>query len=172
MSNKLLIIVSFGLFQNLNSWSAFASSYTDNSSSLVLCLNDHQPKNPVSSLDHLLSNEMTALPVAGAWWSLRGSQNQEKKIPLTLVSQLSFDRLEQLEAQCRSWGGPISAVLYLALDYSSGGRNSKAIAKKMGLKLDINSPEALLESCTELAMHFHARMEREQPCQVMKIHVT
>lgn len=48
------------------------------------------------------------------WWS----PAPESPNPVTLVTQLSHDRLPQLEAQCASWGGRLSAVVYLSVPAS------------------------------------------------------
>lgn len=105
----------------------YASADTDGFSEsqsqlLTSCLNSSQPlSSRYSSQAHALADEMSPLPVAGAWWSRR-----PPAVPVTIVTQLSFDRLEQLEAQCRSWHGPISAVAYMALDYIPEGRTGAA----------------------------------------------
>jgi hypothetical protein len=41
--------------------------------------------------------------------------------PVTLVTQLSVDRLPQLAAQCASWSGRLSAVAYLAVPAAPSG---------------------------------------------------
>lgn len=40
-------------------------------------------------------------------------------IPVTVVTQASVDRLSQLEAQCRSWNGRLSAVIYTSVTQAS-----------------------------------------------------
>jgi hypothetical protein len=35
--------------------------------------------------------------------------------PLTLATHTSYDRLFQLRAQCKSWGGPLVVAVHLAL---------------------------------------------------------
>ncbi|GLC35865.1 hypothetical protein PLESTM_000376800 [Pleodorina starrii] len=70
--------------------------------------------------------------VLGTWWSARNSS-----LPLTVVTQLSANRLQQLRAMCRAWHGPLSAVVYIpvqlegpsaaaAVDASGGGRDGAA----------------------------------------------
>ncbi|MCX6117281.1 MAG: hypothetical protein NT027_07050, partial [Proteobacteria bacterium] len=56
------------------------------------------------------------IAVAGVWWSGKSST-----VPVTVVTQASVDRLGQLAAQCRSWGGPLSAAVYLPLYQQSAG---------------------------------------------------
>jgi hypothetical protein len=48
--------------------------------------------------------------VAAAWWTRRTSP-----VPLTIVTHSDTTRLDQLEAQCVSWAGPLDAVLYVSL---------------------------------------------------------
>lgn len=36
-------------------------------------------------------------------------------IPVTVVTQVSANRLVQLEAQCRDWNGPLSVVIYTSV---------------------------------------------------------
>lgn len=45
-----------------------------------------------------------------AWWS-----SKPRKIDLTVATGLTPTRLPQLEAQCLSWRGPLSAAIYLVL---------------------------------------------------------
>jgi glycosyltransferase-like protein LARGE len=50
-------------------------------------------------------------------WSAKGSGAKQQRLQqtVTLASSLTAGRLDQLEAQCRLWSGPISAVVYLAV---------------------------------------------------------
>lgn len=57
-----------------------------------------------------------SLRLTGAWWSRKPAA-----APLTIVTQLSLDRVEQLFAQCKSWPGPISAVMYVAIQRKKEG---------------------------------------------------
>lgn len=68
------------------------------------------------SLEDFFSGRQNDLAIAGVWWSERPST-----VPVTVITQASGDRLGQLEAQCRSWGGPLSAAIYLPLYQPSAG---------------------------------------------------
>ena len=46
----------------------------------------------------------------GAWWS-----SKPTKVPVTVVTQASVDRISQLSVQCRSWRGPLAVVLYTSV---------------------------------------------------------
>ena len=57
-----------------------------------------------------MADNLSAIPVAGAWWSAK-----PPAVALTLVTQLSANRAAQLLHQCSSWPGPISAAMYIAI---------------------------------------------------------
>jgi hypothetical protein len=57
-----------------------------------------------------MADEPASVEVVGAWWT-----NKTARVPATLVTQATVDRIPQLYAQCRSWPGPLSVVLYLGL---------------------------------------------------------
>ena len=135
--------------KNLSSYAA-AAIIIPNSDILMDCLNRNQPRHWKTSIKHALRDKMTAVPVAGAW-----STRHPPKVPATLVTQLSLDRLEQLEAQCRSWSGPISSVVYMALRLRDDW-------VKDAPPTTSDSLQVALEELKE----FHARMERGHVCQV------
>lgn len=78
---------------------------------LAECMNAaHVPKN--NSIRDALSTCrcdtcIPSLRVVGSWWSLKPST-----WPLTVVTQASLSRLHQIEAQCKSFRGPLSVALY------------------------------------------------------------
>lgn len=59
---------------------------------------------------HLANDLPTCLKATKVWWSGKMAQ-----LPVTLVTQLSADRLKQLRAQCMAWKGPLAAALHLPL---------------------------------------------------------
>ena len=124
-----------------------------NHNRLMECLNSNQPREWKTSIKRALRDKMTAVPVAGAW-----STRHPPKVPATLVTQLSLDRLEQLEAQCRSWSGPISSVVYMALRLRNDWFEETPPTTS-------DSLEMALEELKE----FHERMERGHVCQVFII---
>ncbi len=50
------------------------------------------------------------LQVVGVWWTRRTSP-----VPLTILTNSDIKRLDQLEAQCVSWAGPLDAILHMPL---------------------------------------------------------
>ncbi|PNH12726.1 Glycosyltransferase-like protein LARGE [Tetrabaena socialis] len=60
--------------------------------------------------EHFTEDLPSCLHPARVWWSARPAG-----IPVTLVTQLSVERLPQLRAQCALWNGPLAAALYLPL---------------------------------------------------------
>lgn len=77
--------------------------------SLVSCVNqDYQIKN--MTWIKAMNDELNPVALAGVWWS-----EKNRSVPLTIVTQTSADRLYQLQAQCKSWQGPLSAAVYVAL---------------------------------------------------------
>ena len=112
---------------------------------------------------------------------------------MTIATQLSFDRLEQLWAQCKSWPGPISAVAYIALD-EEAGRLQRERKMQLGGKMRLSSESKLipgglgwhngtdpliktegdsefaapvtLSQAMETVIQFHAAAESDLPCQV------
>ena len=148
-----------------NAWAAAPQgSKGEGSKQLMRCINDHQPEEKLASLSRALKDELSSLPVAGAWWS-----DRPPAVPMTIVTQLSFDRLDQLEAQCRSWHGPISAVAYLPLD--SKGGDSRGAMQRFRTRMKLSATQgagggSILDEAVEYMQQFHARMEKSRPCQV------
>ncbi|GLC43643.1 hypothetical protein PLESTF_001615000 [Pleodorina starrii] len=59
---------------------------------------------------HFVEDQPTSLVAARVWWS-----HKPAGLPVTLVTQLSIGRLEQLRAQCATWRGPLAAAIYIPL---------------------------------------------------------
>ncbi|GAX72769.1 hypothetical protein CEUSTIGMA_g225.t1 [Chlamydomonas eustigma] len=57
-----------------------------------------------------MSDDLAAIAIEGIWWS-----GKHRPVPLTIITQASADRIPQLYSQCKSWRGPLSAVLYISL---------------------------------------------------------
>lgn len=105
---------------------------------LIRCINKHQPYEPsLSSWVEALDDKPLAVNIARAWWSRKDGGN----VPLTIVTQLSLERLPQLDAQCKSYRGPISAALYIPLTGS------------------LEAQQAALEAAIRRAGDFHAKSE-------------
>lgn len=64
---------------------------------LKQCLNNNQPPVEVNTWENAMSDRMAAVKVAEAWWSAT-----PPAVPMTIITQLSLDRLGQLKAQVRS----------------------------------------------------------------------
>jgi len=60
--------------------------------------------------DHMLQDLAPCLRPHRSWWSVH-----PPRLPVTLVTQLSFDRMSALKAQCQSWAGPLAAGIYVPL---------------------------------------------------------
>lgn len=76
---------------------------------MMKCINErYVPR--VVTWNKAMADVLPSVKTVGIWWS-----NKTASIPMTIVTQLSYDRIDQLKAQCDTWGGPISAVVYLGL---------------------------------------------------------
>lgn len=76
---------------------------------LEMCINDgYLPK--LLSWQESFVDCVPALYVLGTWWSSRPRRN-----PVTIITHATINRLPQLHAQCRSWEGSISVVLYTSI---------------------------------------------------------
>ncbi|KAL6753172.1 glycosyl-transferase for dystroglycan-domain-containing protein [Haematococcus lacustris] len=96
----LLSIFSLGIY---------SSDGADKAKAVVGCM-------PDSCLDrrtvwaHMLEDVPPCLAAKRAWWS-----SQPARHSVTLITQLSADRLPALRAQCAAWSGPLAAAVYLPL---------------------------------------------------------
>jgi hypothetical protein len=66
-------------------------------------------------------------------------------------------------AQCNSWPGPISAALYVALDYGGGLKGRIQAGTEPG---GSSGPDSVLKAALEKAKQFHAMAEKDLHCQV------
>lgn len=76
---------------------------------LLDCVNGKYSPKPVS-WSSAMSDAPASVRILGLWWSSKVMSS-----PVTVVTQLSVDRMTQLRKQCESWNGRLSAVVYLAL---------------------------------------------------------
>lgn len=74
--------------------------------------------------DHFTQDLPSCMVAARVWWSRRPAG-----IPVTLVTQASAERLDQLRAQCATWRGPLAAALYLPL-YNPSSHELSAESKQ------------------------------------------
>eukprot|EP00798_Chlamydomonas_sp_ICE-L_P018185 gene18185-24623_t len=98
--------------------------------------------------DHLLKDRPSCLNASHSWWSKLPSS-----IPVTLVTQLSGDRIPQLQAQCDVWLGPLAATIYLPL-LSPAGRD-----------LPPDARQRLLETVDAVQKLFNYA-EKQNKCQL------
>lgn len=85
---------------------------------------------------------------------------QRNATDVSIVTQLSVDRLYMLEAQCGSWGSIISASVHVPLVEGHIVSELAELANK-----DANAP-------LELISDFHERMEKRGRCKLDLVYVT
>ena len=73
---------------------AAVSTVHASSELLKQCINSNQPEEDVTNWEHVMSDRMSAVKIAEAWWS-----SKPPEVPMTIITQLSLDRLGQLAAQ-------------------------------------------------------------------------
>ncbi|KAG2493832.1 hypothetical protein HYH03_008050 [Edaphochlamys debaryana] len=95
------------------------------------CFSDQNCLAKRTAWEHFSDDLPSCLQPARIWWSPR-----PPGIPVTLVTQLSADRIAQLKAQCATWGGPLAAALYLPLHNPSDVELSAANKQKLQAMVD------------------------------------
>ena len=110
------------------------------------CLNAPGCHASTTTWDHMLEDRPSCLTAHKTWWSSDDNDKPSQvtaggsssPFPVTLVTQLSLNRLPQLRAQCATWRGPLAAVVYLPLLREGGeeegggeGKLSTAAAEKL-----------------------------------------
>lgn len=78
-------------------------------SALMDCINSEYVAQDMT-WEHNMQQKLGSLKAVAAWWN-----NRLPSLPLTLVTSGSMTRLQQVAAQCLSWNGPLSVVLYQPL---------------------------------------------------------
>ncbi|KAL4458204.1 hypothetical protein ABPG75_013069 [Micractinium tetrahymenae] len=73
---------------------------------------------------------------------------------VTLISQLSLDRLDKLENQCRTWPLPLAAAVYVPSQYGI------LLGRQPG------EPPMLVSAVAEQLSQFHARMQQAGRCHL------
>lgn len=91
---------------------------------LAQCLNDNHVPAGVSWAT-AMQDDMNTLKVVGTWWTA-----YPREVLLTLVTTSTSDRLNQLEAQCKTWPGPLSVALFIGLyqEDATGPLNAENVA--------------------------------------------
>ena len=78
---------------------------------------------------------------------LRGSTRQANDKDITVVTQLSVDRLPQLEAMCAAWNGVVSAAVLVPPPGASGQQKAHRLVQESHARVEGNSGRCLLNSC-------------------------
>lgn len=124
---------------------------------LQSCINSHQPISNVTTWQMVTDEQPTNITVSHIIWSKRSASSPSSRNPLTITTQLSLNRIHQLEAQCRAWPGPISAVIYLAIiqhvDHASTLPNrQRAVLNRLmstleSAKVEVSTEAAVFPGC-------------------------
>ena len=101
-------------------------------------------------MDSKFKNEAN-LYAAGAWWS-----QKKPSVPLTIVTQLSSNRISQLWAQCKTFPGTISAAVHLGLYQEQ--------SKPLSLRNNANVKKAIRN-----LSEFHKSVERDASACILDI---
>lgn len=121
---------------------------------LVDCINAQYDEDTTTTwkraMDSKFKNEAN-LYAAGAWWS-----QKEPSVPLTIVTQLSSNRLSQLWAQCKTFPGTISAAIHIGLYQEQ--------SKPLSLRNNANVKKAI-RSVSE----FHKTVERDDSACILDV---
>ena len=101
-----------------------------------------------------LMNELPQLKIE----QILDSTKARSASDVSLVTQLSFERLYMLEGQCDVWNGVISAAVYIALV------NGQAVTVELNSNQD---PQLTpMEVIREKFQEFHALAEAKSPCKL------
>ncbi|EFJ40603.1 hypothetical protein VOLCADRAFT_108086 [Volvox carteri f. nagariensis] len=120
---------------------------------LTACINTHQPDIKGTTWTDAMRDQPTYFKVVGMWWSRKRAD-----VPVTITTQLSWNRKWQLKAMCRSWAGPIAAVMHMPVLLPRLTRSRDAA---LG---DVSN--ATLQRAVNTVAAFHARLDASQPCKL------
>eukprot|EP00798_Chlamydomonas_sp_ICE-L_P007001 gene7001-100_t len=81
---------------------------------LLACYNSEATEGP-GTFGGFLKGVPYSLHLHKAFWSKHSTT-----LPLTIVTGLDLTRLDALEAQCKSWPGPLGAAVYVSLRHEEG----------------------------------------------------
>lgn len=90
-----------------------------------------------------MADSPASFKAAGAWWS-----KKPLTIPLTIVTQLSANRMTQLWMQCKSWPGPLSAAVLIPI--------IQAVAQPLSFRND-----QILRRTIKAITDFHVAAEQD-----------
>ncbi|PNW82760.1 hypothetical protein CHLRE_06g292900v5 [Chlamydomonas reinhardtii] len=120
---------------------------------LVGCLNSNQPNHNGTYWSAAMADEPPYLKVVGMWWSAKAASS-----PLTITTQLSWNRKWQLKAMCRTYAGPVSAVMHMPVLLPR-------LTGRQDATLDDISNAALQRAVDKVAS-FHAKLEGNGSCKL------
>ena len=123
---------------------------------LQACLNAPRCKLRRTIWSDMLDDLPPCIEVHKVWWDEAG---QTRSFPVTLVTQLSVNRLPQLQAQCTTWRGPLAAVVYLSVIEEQAGEGSLSEAASRKVEQAASDVEQLMAWARELG-------GTEQRCQL------
>jgi len=96
-------------------------SLSDPPAALYRCMNEGSTAQQ-TTYDDFARGKPARLRLRKAWWSKAAAERKpgDGAPPLTIATGLNPGRLDQLQSQCQSWGGPLSAAVYLVLPQYEG----------------------------------------------------
>ena len=149
MASKLSAWIVF------NSFMALASVHAEDpkAEAVMACLNSKRCGLGRTTWDHMLEDRPSCLKAHRVWWATEPSKARRSTFPVTLVTQLSSNRLPQLRAQCATWAGPIAAAIYMPLlleEGSGGGGGGKEAGSGDGEQLPREVEAKVNEAISEI----------------------
>lgn len=126
-----------------------ASSKKSPPQELYSCINEGQPDQQLTTYKDFAYQKPARMKLHHAWWS-----QKEPVVKVTIVTGLNPSRVNQLESQCTSYKGPISAAVYVVLHNPDSSAALTAEHKQQ------------LEAAKQQIDKFHKRMEAMDNCQL------